>query len=424
MLKKFLSLLAVVVMGVGFLSGCVGTSSESSLVSTIHVDDQNIMVSDVIEPEVTFTPTTAIDSYTFTAPDETVVTIQNHFITAIAAGEVTVTCETNNTHVSTTFLIAVTAPVVSTTVPDFNEAGTFENGLAAWTLSGPTASVATTEGDTDRAQEDMQLKLYTGAAIDFTISYTLADLPVGTYTFSFEIAAGNMTTILCTIDGVEYSWIGGTIFLGVGTYRMNYFLLELTEAKDVSFSMYFLAGEADAGWGYVDNIKIEEGDTRPTVETSPKDYVVDGSFESGALTNWALSGTCGGTLRVYTNNPVTGSKNLDFWGNDITGDNFTLSQSITNIDAGSNYTATVKLVNGDDNAAQLIDSFFYVTQGAVTQQVAITMRGWTAGIIEYTISGLSLTADPVEIGVHFQPGSGKYWMQLDDIKLLNNDILV
>ncbi|MCX5775990.1 MAG: hypothetical protein NTV44_06560, partial [Firmicutes bacterium] len=190
MLKKFLSLLAIVVMGVGFLSGCGGTSSESSVANTIHVDDQNIMVGDVVEPDVTFTPTTSIDSYTFTAPDETIVTIQNHFITAIAAGEVTVTCTTNNTDVSTTFLITVTAPEVSTTIPDFNAAGTFENGLTGWTLTGTTASVVTAEADADRAQEDMQLKLYTGAAIDFTISYTLANLPAGTYTFSFEIAAG------------------------------------------------------------------------------------------------------------------------------------------------------------------------------------------------------------------------------------------
>lgn len=419
MLRKMLSLFAVVLFGAGFLFGC---GSSSSAADTISVADQNIKVGDVIEPEVTFTPITSIDSYGFTAPDESVVSIKNHFITGEAAGTVTVTCTTNNTGVSTTFVVTVTVPEINASIAAFNEAGTFENGLSAWTLSGETASVMSTENDADREQEDMQLKLFTDGLIDFTIGYTLANLPAGPYTFSFEIAAGNLTVAVCRINGHDYVWSDGDFAMGT-SYIKNYFFLETTAAQNVGFSLYFYAPAADKGWGYLDNIMIEEGDTRPGPEIGPKNYVNDGSFESAGLTNWTLAGTCGGTLVVNAKSPHSGSKNLDYWGNDVAGDNFTLSQTIASVDAGSHYTARLFILNGDDNSAALIDSYFYVKQGDVIQQVAITNLGWATTMFEVKIENLTLTAGAAEIGLHIQPGSAEYWMQVDDIQLLNADIL-
>ncbi len=422
MLKKFLSLFAVVLMGIGLLTSCGETNS-------IAVADQTIEVGDVIEPDVVFTPADSVDTYTFTAPEATVaqpaiVTIRNHAITGVRAGVVTVTCATVNTGLETTFTVTVTAPTTNPTMDAFNEAGTFENGLTAWTLTGTTASVMSTEADNDRAQTDMQLKLYTGGEIDFTISYLLQGLPAGTYTISFEISAGQLTTVECSIDEAQYTWENSQIVFGAANYTTNFFLVELTEASDVGFGLTFYAGPTDNGWGYVDNIKIETGDTRPENPQGYQDYVTDGSFEAGNLDAWTIDGTCGGLLTVKTNNPHSGAKNLDFWGNDVAGDNFTLKQTITNVAAGSNYTAKVYVINGDDNSAPLTDAYFYVAQGENTDMVAITVTGWSAGYTEYTISGISLNAtESVEIGVHFQPGSAKYWMQLDDIQLLNMDVL-
>jgi len=421
MLKKFLSLFAVVLMGIGLLTSCGKTQS-------IAVADQTIEVGDVIEPEVVFTPADSVDTYTFTAPEATVaqpaiVTIRNHAITGVRAGVVTVTCATANTGLETTFTVTVTAPTTNPVMEAFNEAGEFENGLTAWTLTGTTASVMATDVDNDRTQTDQQLRLYTGGEIDFTISYNLQGLPAGTYTISFEISAGNLTTVECSIGDAQYSWANSEIVFGASKYTTNFFLVELTEASDVGFGLTFYAGPDDGGWGFLDNVKIETGDTRPEEPQGYQDYVTDGSFEGGNLDAWTLDGTCGGLLTVKTNNPHTGSKNLDFWGNDVAGDNFSLKQTITSVAAGSNYTAKVYIVNGDDNSAPLTSAYLYVSQGENTDMVNITVTGWSTEFTEYTISGISLNGtDAVEIGVHFQPGSAKYWMQLDDIQLLNMDV--
>mgnify|MGYP001767812595 CR=1 FL=1 len=407
-------------MGIGLLTSCGETNS-------IAVADQTIEVGDVIEPEVVFTPADSVDTYTFTAPEATVaqpaiVTIRNHAITGVRAGVVTVTCATVNTGLETTFTVTVTAPTTNPTMDAFNEAGTFENGLTAWTLTGTTASVMATDVDNDRAQTDQQLRLYTGGEIDFTISYNLQGLPAGTYTISFEISAGQMTNVDCSIDEAQYSWADSEIVFGTSKYTANFFLVELTETTDVGFGIYFYAGASDGGWGFVDNIKIETGDTRPEEPQGYQDYVTDGSFEAGNLDAWIKDGACGGTLVVKNNEPHSGSNNLDYWGNDIAGDDFYLYQTIATVAAGSNYIAKVYVINGDNNSAPLTSAYLYVMQGENTDQVNITVTGYDAGYIEYTISGISLNAtQAVTIGVHFQPGSAKYWMQLDDIQLLNLD---
>jgi hypothetical protein len=416
--KKLMSLALFV-----FLVGCgTPTSSEisSSVNATISVQDQFIEVGDTISPDVVFTPISSIDTYTFTTTQTTIITIRNNIITGVGAGVGTVQVVTTNTNLTTTFQVIVTEkPVVVSPLEAFNTLGTFENSLTGWTLSGPTASVMSTDTDGDRNENDLQLKLWTDGLIDFTLSYTFASFPTGDHTLMFDLVAGNMTTITVTIGANVYSWQDGEVIVRSSGYTTNYFLINQSIVGPLTISFYFFAPQADIGWGFLDNVMIEVGDQRPEPEPAFENLLQNGSFETGTLQHWNVTGTLNGQLSVNTQNPKTGTRNLAYWGNNRPGDNFTISQTLTAVPSGNNYRVSVSVINGDDQNRPLTSAKLFVEQGSQVYQTPITVRGWNAGYITYVIDNIVLNSEePVIVGVQFEPGSGVYWMQLDDVALL------
>ena len=408
---------------VAFLVGCgapTASESSSSVTASIAVADQFIEVGDTVAPDVTFTPSSSIDTYTFTTTQTTIITIRNNVITGVGPGVGTVLVATTNTNLTTSFQVTVTEkPVLVSPLEAFNTLGTFENSLTGWTLSGPTASVMSTDTDGDRNENDLQLKLWTDGLIDFTLSYTFATFPTGDHTLMFDLVAGNMTTITVTIGSTVYSWQDGDILVRSSGYTTNYLLINQSTVGPLTISFYFFAPQLDIGWGFLDDVTIVEGDQRPEPEPTFENLLTNGSFETGTLQGWTVSGTLNGQLSVNTQNPKTGIRNLAYWGNNQTGDNFTVAQTLTSVPAGNNYRVSVSVINGDDQNRPLTSAKLFVEQGSQVYQVPITVRGWNAGYITYVIDNIILTSDETAtVGVQFEPGSGVYWMQLDDVALL------
>lgn len=393
----------------------------------ISIEDQLIQVGQTVEPEVIFTPADSIDSYAFSTIDNTIISITGHVILGLKVGEATVKAETANTNVSTTFKVTVTAAEQNLSIADFNEAGTFENGLQGWTLSGETADVMDVDTDGDRGEDDYQLKFWTDGLIDFTLSYTIRNLLASEegYTIRFDVTAGDLNNFIFKINNIEYKWLDNEVQLGSASYARNYYFFEHETTSDITFTWYIYAELREegqnVGWGFIDDIYLEEGNKVPAVEKTYKNYVVNGGFENN-LTTWSREGTLSdGATYTTSSTAKTGQKAFNFWNNNKAGSDFEIFQVIETVKAGSNYVAKIYVLNGD--AATLpLTTTFYVIQGSEIHEVAIATKTYGAGYTEYTIENLTLNGtESVKIGLHITAGAGNIWMHVDDIQLLNLD---
>ena len=421
--RKIMALLACVALVAMLVTAC---SSKS-----IQVENMTLTVGDVAEIKVTFNPSDSVDAVNYTVPEDQadIVSIKNGNITALKAGEATVTCTTAN--LSTTFTVTVKEKVESGTaggtLETFNENGTFENGLTGWNITGETASLMTTEADEQNGNASMALKLWTGAAIDFTAEAKATGLKAGTYTLSYKLIGGALDKVTLYINDEMHSTDGGGLVVRP-KYETAYYTYELKEDGDITvkFEVQANAGNNDGqgGWGYLDDVKLEEGNTVPEQAPQYKDYVVNSGFEDGtSFEGWTLTGSYQGELTIKGDSANNGLQGVNYWGDTFTDDVVNLSQQITGLPQGDHYKLTISVIadSDTDKDKELKDTYLYITHDGTTDKVALPRTGWNSGnFTEFTIDNLSLSGD-VEVGLHIEAGVSGFWMYFDDLQLLNMD---
>ena len=88
----------------------------------IDVDNINMVVGDVHQIDVTFTPDGSGDTLTFTGYDDTKISVVDGLVTALASGETTITVGTENTNISKTITVTIIDNKLESSVYDVREA--------------------------------------------------------------------------------------------------------------------------------------------------------------------------------------------------------------------------------------------------------------------------------------------------------------
>lgn len=426
------------------LTGCGNASSEVQY--SMSIADFTLEVNDSVSiPEyIVWTPADSIDTvkYIIASGGESIITINlQGTMVANAAGVTSVTVTTNNTKISTSFAVTVTAPSINNVdyIAAFNELGTFENDLDGWTLSGNTASQMSVDvdGDTNRNRTTKALKLWVAdyaegtsetpevsSLVDFTIqtSFTEEDLVAGIYTLSFDIIA-EITMVEVSINGTKYTRAAEQLTVTTGGYNTNYIVFEQTN-KEFTFSMYFYGSNGDNNWGYVDNIKLEEGDTKP-IEVVVENLLEDPGFEiagkSGiAASPWVLTGTpgvnpYGNNLKIDGNGAHLGSYGFNYWHGNAVEDDFTVHQTVTVVTTG-NYDLKYFIYGGDYNQTNSPNTKIIVSQNdTVVKEMALPVSG--GGFTEKVLEDIALVAGEVTVTIRIQTTGSNTWIKLDDFVL-------
>ena len=407
-----------------------GTSNTSEVTATMSLDDLVIQVDDAVPLNPVFNPISAASSVTYEIENEDIVSISRSGILLGLAEGVTNVTATSETDLTDTFQVTVNASDEDP-VEQFNTYGQFEDtNIPGWILSGPTASLHIVEGDADRGQEDLQLKLFTGdfnaedenaSLIDMTLTLAYeGEFEAGDYTLVFDLV-GVVNDVSLTLEGVTYTKGAGEILMSAGSYRSTYIQFSLASKKALSLSFTFYSPGTQTNWGYMDDVKLELGHTKPVVVV-PEDgnLLSDGSFEvAGSQTEWLDEATneyldwqIAGTLRTgeeVTLNSWAGhedySLKYNFWPSASTdkGD-VKVFQTFT-LDTSTTLNLSYFVASGG-----ITDSHLYIeVDGVEAYRVLIPNSGSYA---QQTLNSISLPAGEVEFGVHIQEGF-QTWIHLD-----------
>lgn len=418
---KIKYLITLILCSILVVSGCNKNSTSSSVNSSInegksiHIEDITLRVGDSIDIEVTFIPASSVTSVTYST--STIAEIRNGVLTALVPGEDDITCTTIDS-ISTTFHLTVLPKVEVELTPMelFNKLGTFDDELEGWNLSGNSAEVITVSYDPDRSKEDNGLKLWTDGEVDITLNTTINSLEAGVYTISFEMVGGNLDSALLTLNDEEFSWVTGDIIIATTGYKTSYFVYEVKESENIEFTLTIKGAATNGGWGFLDNIKIEKGNTKPRVELI-ENLIVNGDFEQ-AISNWAFIGTYSGTIKQDAGSANNGLYGLNYWANGTSNDSLDIKQTI-NIEESGTYTLSIMGILGDDNSSYLINNnYIYLTQGTNTKKVELTRTNWNGGVFTKFETEVKLTVGETEVGIHIFTTSGTSWYHLDDFILI------
>ncbi len=425
LLTVILSAIMLLAVGCGSQKGGLSDaeSAEPAAAGTVavSVEDITVMLGDTTVISPTFTGDR--DAVSYSDYDEAVIKIRNGLIRPQSVGETSVTLRCDNAGLTCTFTVTVTEEKGASAVEAFCAAGTFDlpDALSLWQLTGETAGQSVLEPDIEGGNETNAFKLWVSenGPIDITMTYVLPDMPAGDYTFTLNARAGALDELLVMINGTEYRWSQGQIALNRST---SYLVYTLPADGDITFALTAGAASGNAGWGYLDNIAVEMGDTAPDVVVSSD--TVNYSFEEG-LNGWTLtpSEPFAGAVTAYsTTAAATGVYAVNYWGAAGKADAFTLSQRVIGLTEGT-YTLSVMLIVGCDRALDRLQSAYlyirnYDGQGGELRTDVSAVTGWNEGVLtRYEIAGIPVTAQEAEVGLYLQMGEDTVWIHLDDLIL-------
>lgn len=419
-MKKFAVILLSVLI-VCFAACSAGTPGDSNGTAehTISISDAAISLGDTLVIEPVFTPER--DAVSYSEYDEEIISVKNGMIRTISAGVTTVLADCDNSDAFCVFTVTVAELEGISELDSFNEAGTFdaENPLSLWTLSGETAEEHIVEPYVEGGGKTNSLKLWVSdeGAIDLTISRTLSNMPAGDYTFMLTARAGQLDEIAVSINGDSYLWSEG--YIGTSG-NPSYFLYKNPEAGDISFSASFAAAAGNAGWGYIDDISVQSGNTVP--EDLVSSSTINYSFEDG-LVGWTLEAPESGMLSANSSTAVSsGVYALNYWGETSKNDSFTLKQNVSGLAEGR-YRLSIRLIVGCDQGLEnLENAVLYIKNydgegGELTADVS-RVTGWNEGVLtEYSIDDIEISSSELEVGLRMTMGADTVWIHLDDLIL-------
>lgn len=433
----------------GSTSNSTPTTSEgansgatSEVVGTLTLEDLFLKVNDTIPLNPVFNPTSVASAITYDIADKEVVSIsRSGILTALKVGVTTITA-TSETNLTDTFQVTVEENEVPplSDIDQFNLDGQFEEAsLPGWTLTGTSAAKHVIDLDADREQEDYALKLWPGefseedetaSLVDFTLALTSeVTLEEGDYTLRFDLV-GNIAEIAVTLLDEVYSRETKDVVIGGAAYRRTYIEFSVTEETILTLSMKFDSPGTQLNWGFLDDVALDEGHTKPEIPAEPNDgnYLKDGSFEiSGAQnitdldtnTNEYLDWKIDGVLRVS--------------------ESVTLNNWTTQGDFSLKYNYYPSAVNterpvGDMKVYQhftieeagIFNLSYYVAAGGITNtkliilvddvEVYSTAVANSASYTKKSLTGINLPAGDAEFRIHFQEQKDT-WIHLDYLLL-------
>ncbi len=293
------------------------TPSTSEVSATLTFEDLVIKVDDAVPLNPVFNPTSAASAITYEIEDPTIVSISRSGILLGLVPGVTNVTATSETELTDTFQVTVEEndrPEV-TALEEFAIIGQFEEAnLPGWQLSGPSAEKHAIDIDADREQDDSQLKLWPGdfdeedetaSLVDFTLTLVYdGEFEASDYTLVFDLV-GNIDVIEVELEGTSYTKALKQVNIGGAAYRTTYIEFSLNEAQTLDLSFMFQSPGTQANWGFLDDVNLEEGHTKPELPVDPDDgnLLNDGSFEiasaqvgfldenSNEFLDWQIEGT-------------------------------------------------------------------------------------------------------------------------------------
>jgi len=397
------------------------TAEPVASTTAIFIDDITMIIGETIVLKPEFTGER--DAVAYSVADESVCVVRNGMLRAAAEGatEVTVSCE--NSEAACTFSVTVTKEAGVEAIDEFNIAGGFDNEdpLGKWEISGATAELHIVESDAEGGNSTNAFKLWCSddGPIDVTLSRALVDMPAGTYTFTMKARAGMLDELAVSINGEQFLWSAGQIMLNKNT---SYFVYELAEDGDIAFSVTVTAAEGNSGWGYLDDIAVEKGDTAPLISVFPAN--LNYSFENG-LEDWVLEQNDGflGAVNAYsTTTAATGVYAINYWGEKGASDAFTLKQTVTGLTEGTYRLSIMMMIGCDLALTELSEAYIYIRdydgEGSELQLPLGAVTGWNEGNMTlYALEGIEITQSTAEIGLYMSMGENTVWIHFDDFLL-------
>lgn len=222
-----------------------------------------------------------------------------------------------------------------------------------------------------------------------------------------------------SINGEQFLWSAGQIMLNKNT---SYFVYELAEDGDIAFSVTVTAAEGNSGWGYLDDIAVEKGDTAPLISVFPAN--LNYSFENG-LEDWVLEQNDGflGAVNAYsTTTAATGVYAINYWGEKGASDAFTLKQTVTGLTEGTYRLSIMMMIGCDLALTELSEAYIYIRdydgEGSELQLPLGAVTGWNEGNMTlYALEGIEITQSTAEIGLYMSMGENTVWIHFDDFLL-------
>ena len=329
--------------------------------------------------------------------------------------------------------------------------GDFETGdTTGWTVSDESLAYVST--DAYSTNQTQRLHLYSGAEKELSISQTIESVEAGTYRLQFEQDGEIMASGLSvSVDENSQMLDATTGWDSWKTITTDEIVIEEDSEITIEFSGSIAAGY----WGDIDNIVLqkksaadeiengsESGDTGETegkdesdntddsenntdIDTSKIDDATDliknGDFETGDTTGWTITmpdadgNTVGYIVKANSGMSNNISNCFDFWNNNSDAVDFSMSQTINAVPAG-----TYKVVFRQDGKENMTSGLSIRVAGTEKEfDATAAWNNWASQESEPFV--LEEEAD-VTIEVSGTVAAG-YWGDIDDIVLYRDGAL-
>lgn len=329
--------------------------------------------------------------------------------------------------------------------------GDFETGdTTGWTVSDESLAYVST--DAYSTNQTQRLHLYSGAEKELSISQTIESVAAGTYRLQFEQDGEIMASGLSvSVDENSQMLDATTGWDSWKTITTDEIVIEEDSEITIEFSGSIAAGY----WGDIDNIVLqkksaadeiengsESGDTNESkgkdesdntdesenntdIDTSKIDDATDlienGDFESGDTTGWTITmpdadgNTVGYIVKANSGMSNNISNYFDFWNNNSDAVDFSMSQTINAVPAG-----TYKVVFRQDGKENMTSGLSIRVAGIEKKlDATAAWNNWASQESEPFV--LEEEAD-VTIEISGIVAAG-YWGDIDDIVLYRDGAL-
>ena len=317
--------------------------------------------------------------------------------------------------------------------------GDFETGdTTGWTVSDDSLAYVST--DAYSTNQTQRLHLYSGAEKELSISQTIESVEAGTYRLQFEQDGAAMAFGLSVSVGENSQTLDATTgWDSWETITTDEIVIEEDSEITIEFSGTIAAGY----WGDIDNVVLqkksvvdetengsESGDTddsqnKTDIDTSKIDDATDlienGDFESGDTTGWTITmpDADGDTVgyEVQTNQWMTNNTSnfLNYWNNNSDAVDFSMTQTITAVPAG-----TYKVAFRQDGLADTVSGLSIRVAG--TEKELDATAAWNNWASQESEPFVLEEESDVTIEISGTVAAG-YWGDIDDIVLYRDGAL-